>query len=151
MRFQVLTQGKPPRLLEIQTGTYSFGRSKMNSVPLNDDFVSRMHFNIIQYPNKDVVLEDFASKNGTLINGQRVNGVAPLHVHDEIKVGNTVIRILPDVQLLLEELMSLELPKTSAIKKTTSIIIWLMALVAVGLITFVLVFLLMLKIGILVL
>jgi pSer/pThr/pTyr-binding forkhead associated (FHA) protein len=38
------------------------------------------------------VLEDLGSTNGTFINGSRISGEQQLHLRDEIRVGETVLR-----------------------------------------------------------
>jgi pSer/pThr/pTyr-binding forkhead associated (FHA) protein len=142
MKCIVMSEGKPTRMIELRMGKYSFGRGNLNSVQLADHFVSRSHFNIIKYSDDSVVLEDLGSKNGTLLNGQRVAQVAPLSMNDQIKVGRTTIRLIEDDVARQTTNVSMEWPKTSVLKKTTSILVWLGTLIFVGLLTFVLVFLL---------
>jgi pSer/pThr/pTyr-binding forkhead associated (FHA) protein len=142
MKLIVMCEGKPTRMIELRVGKYSFGRGNLNSVQLVDHFVSRNHFNIIKYSDDSVVLEDLGSKNGTLLNGKRVSLVAPLSIDDQIKVGNTTIRFIEEDVARQTTNVSMEWPKTSVLKKTTSILVWLGTLIFIGLVTFVLVFLL---------
>ncbi len=43
-----------------------------------------------------LVLEDLGSRNGTLLDGVRLTGSAPLRPGDRIRIGETVLRLLPD-------------------------------------------------------
>jgi pSer/pThr/pTyr-binding forkhead associated (FHA) protein len=144
MQIQVLTEGKPIRLIQLRAGTYSFGRSTINSIRLEDKFVSRVHFNIVYYPNQSIVLEELGSMNGTNLNCVRVTGTIPLKIGDEISVGKSKILVVPapapSIQVSERPEYSIEIPKTSLVKKTTSFLLWISVLIAVGILTFIIVF-----------
>lgn len=153
MRIQLYTEGKPVRILQLGVGTYSFGRSSMNSIRVDDRFVSRTHFNIIGYPNRAIVLEDLGSMNGTILNEAKISGAVQLKIGDEIRVGRTQLLVIPEadvsepVSVSGSEQKSIEIPKTSRVKKTVSILLWLSLIIIVGIGTFILVFTLAMKIG----
>ena len=68
----------------------SIGRADDNDVPLQDPFCSGHHVYI--YPaNGNYVLRDSGSKNGTFLNGKKVQGEVNLKKGDEILVGSTRI------------------------------------------------------------
>src|ERR1051326_2564425 len=63
----------------------TIGRARENTVFLNSDAVSRQHA-IVEYANGEVVLRDWLSKNGLLLNQQRVKR-AEVHNGDTIQIG----------------------------------------------------------------
>lgn len=70
----------------------TIGRStEGNDVIIDDPWVSRHHFQIVQDDDGSFRLADFGSTNGTYINGQRVSGEVDLDENDIIRVGNTII------------------------------------------------------------
>ena len=70
----------------------TIGRStEGNDVIIDDPWVSRHHFQIVQDDDGSFRLADFGSTNGTYINGQRVSGEVDLEENDIIRVGNTII------------------------------------------------------------
>ena len=70
----------------------TIGRStEGNDVIIDDPWVSRHHFQIVQDDDGSFRLADFGSTNGTYINGQKVSGEVDLDVNDIIRVGNTII------------------------------------------------------------
>lgn len=66
------------------------GRGGNCEVRLPDDGVSRAHARIV-HEGDQVVLEDLASRNGTFLNGKKVEGVTPLADGDKIQIGRTTI------------------------------------------------------------
>lgn len=70
----------------------TIGRSNEgNDVIIDDPWVSRHHFQIVQDDDGSFRLADFGSTNGTYINGQKVSGEVELDENDIIRVGNTII------------------------------------------------------------
>ena len=69
----------------------TIGRSSDNDVVVNDSMVSRHHLQIIQNENGTFRLSDLQSANGTFVNGQKINGEAPLFNNDTVKIGNAVL------------------------------------------------------------
>lgn len=70
----------------------TIGRSNEgNDVIIDDPWVSRHHFQIVQDDDGSFRLADFGSTNGTYINGQRVSGEVELDENDIVRVGNTII------------------------------------------------------------
>jgi hypothetical protein len=64
------------------------GRGDGADIRLEDAFASSRHARLV--PQGDViVLEDLGSTNGTYLNGEPLRGPQPLHVGDQIKIGDS--------------------------------------------------------------
>lgn len=70
----------------LKIGLNTVGRSPDNDVIVQDGFVSRRHCAILVHASKGAELYDTASKNGTFLNGKRLDGPCPLRSGDEIRV-----------------------------------------------------------------
>jgi hypothetical protein len=71
------------------------GRSE-GDVRLEDSKVSNPHARF-RFEQDQFVLWDFGSRNGTMVNGDRIRAATPLKENDEIKIGETtfVFKLLP--------------------------------------------------------
>ena len=74
------------------------GRAPTAEVRLLDDpLVSRVHARLERVAGAWTVVDDGLSRNGTFVNGRRVEGRVVLHDRDELRFGATVLRLrLPD-------------------------------------------------------
>ena len=72
--------------------TVSVGREPDNNVVLDDDRVSKHHFQFVASAN-GLQLIDLNSTNGTSVNGQKVSGTVALQPGDTIRVGQTTLRV----------------------------------------------------------
>jgi hypothetical protein len=64
------------------------GRGESADIRLQDTFASTAHARLV--PQGDVmVLEDLGSTNGTYLNGEPLRGPQPLHVGDNIRIGDS--------------------------------------------------------------
>lgn len=70
---------------------FTIGREQGNSIILNDDLVSRFHAFIAVDGQGQAFLEDLASRNGTLLNDQRVIHRTLLKTNDKITMGSHII------------------------------------------------------------
>lgn len=68
------------------------GRAPTNTIVIEDAFTSLTHA-LISLRNGRWWLEDLESKNGTRLNGDRLNSPAILATGDEIGIGTTRLRI----------------------------------------------------------
>lgn len=66
------------------------GRATSNNLVLDDADVSRSHA-VFEQLGTVWVVRDLSSRNGTLVNGQRIAGDRPLRSGDEVRVGTTRI------------------------------------------------------------
>ena len=67
-------------------GVHLIGRDPHGAIWIDSNLVSRRHATITVSAH-DVVLTDLASRNGTFVNGQRVDAPATVADGDEIFVG----------------------------------------------------------------
>jgi pSer/pThr/pTyr-binding forkhead associated (FHA) protein len=73
--------------LELAGGDFVIGRSSSCSLSLDDGLVSRKHALIHTTPER-VTLEDLGSRNGVLLNGEKIKGLVQLKHGDRITVGS---------------------------------------------------------------
>lgn len=57
-----------------------------------DNFVSTVHARVFRQDG-DYWVEDLGSTNGTLVNGRRISGPAPVQRGDRVQVGRTVLEL----------------------------------------------------------
>jgi hypothetical protein len=72
----------------LKTGFNTIGRMPDNDVVIHDPYVSRRHCAILVHAGNGCEVHDFASKNGTLVNGRKIAGPTPLQSGDEILMCN---------------------------------------------------------------
>jgi len=68
------------------------GRLPESDLPVPDAEVSRRHA-LLQRQGDRWSIEDLASRHGTLVNGTRLHGRHLLETGDEIRVGNSCLRL----------------------------------------------------------
>ncbi len=79
-------------LFPIRGGEATLGRSSYASIVVNNPLASREHALVREAPGR-LEVTNLGSKNGTFVNGARVEGVCPVHVGDQIRVGTDVIEV----------------------------------------------------------
>jgi hypothetical protein len=72
----------------LKIGVNTVGRSSDNDVIVEDLYISRRHCAILVHHDRACELHDTASKNGTLVNGQKMRGPTALKSGDEIRICN---------------------------------------------------------------
>lgn len=84
---------------ECREGTVTFGRAVGADVVVTDGSMSRNHARIVLEGDAWVV-EDLGARNGTFVNGDRVDGRQRIASGDVIKMGATLVRVSePDAPL----------------------------------------------------
>lgn len=68
----------------LRYGTNTIGRLPDNDVVVASPQVSRRHCALLIHANESVEVHDIASKNGTFVNGQKINSATRLKPGDEI-------------------------------------------------------------------
>lgn len=79
--------------IPLRQGETTLGRSHYCTVVLDSATASRQHA-AIEIRNGEVVLDDLNSRNGTLLNGERISGAEPLRAGDVITIGKIEIQLV---------------------------------------------------------
>ena len=77
----------------LRDGEHVIGRGQDVAVRLHGPLISRHHARIRVHGNA-LILEDLGSKNGTLVNGRRVDGTVELESGDTIDVGGELLVVM---------------------------------------------------------
>lgn len=72
------------------SGAMTLGRDESCDIVVPDRQVSRQHARV-SFTKEGVFLEDLGSKNGTYLNGQRLEALQKLHEGDEIQIAFTQV------------------------------------------------------------
>ncbi|MEN8098701.1 MAG: FHA domain-containing protein [Chloroflexota bacterium] len=70
----------------------TIGRIESNSIVIPDDFASAEHA-LIALRHGQLMIEDLSSRNGTYVNGNRIESNVVIKTGDLITVGNVVMRM----------------------------------------------------------
>lgn len=93
LQLTVIDGEESGRVFELPDGVTSFGRSQSAGIQIGDRSVSRQHC-VFEVSGATVEIVDSGSSSGTFVNSQAVERRA-LSVGDEIRVGNTHLRVGP--------------------------------------------------------
>ena len=74
-------------------GPVIIGRAPGSDICIADDFVSSQHAKATA-AGDEIILEDLASTNGTVVNGQRITSRVRLSAGDEITLGDTRLKVV---------------------------------------------------------
>lgn len=88
--------GRDHQTLVIRKDRIVIGRVSGNDIVLPSDNVSRHHCTLEVRTDGTVIASDAGSTNGTFLNGDRIDGAAPLRVGDKLYVGNFFISLARD-------------------------------------------------------
>ena len=84
--------GAPPTQRECSGAPLSFGRSTEADVVVGDGSMSRRHARLV--PDGDNwLIEDLGARNGTFVNGERIEGKRRIEPGDVIQMGATLVRV----------------------------------------------------------
>ena len=83
-------------MFKLQLDKTVIGRGPRCAVRLNDEGVSREHCQLVREGDKGdkpggekMILEDLGSTNGTYLNEELLQGPAPLHKGDRVRIGDS--------------------------------------------------------------
>ena len=94
----LVVHGRPQgKALLFPRGEFVFGRGVECHIRSNSDWVSRQHC-LLRVGDDGVHLRDLGSRNGTLVNGARVQGERRLQSGDKLQVGALVFQLEVDDQ-----------------------------------------------------
>ena len=94
-----LRVARPPALsgasFQLVDHEVTVGRAPGCAVLLDDPTVSSRHARV--FPQRDGhLIDDLGSRNGTMVNGRRIQGPTPLSAGDRISIGpNVELEVLP--------------------------------------------------------
>jgi len=91
-RLVLLSEGLTGRTYELKVDKTTVGRVSDNAFEIPEASVSSHHAEILLRGN-DVVVHDLNSTNGTFINGERINGEAPLKPGQILRLGTIEMRL----------------------------------------------------------
>lgn len=80
------------RIVELHQDSIILGRRPSCGICLPDDWVSREHAAITKHES-DYRIRDLGSRNGTVLNGQPLQGNQPLATDSEIQIGPFSLRV----------------------------------------------------------
>jgi pSer/pThr/pTyr-binding forkhead associated (FHA) protein len=83
MAFRLRHRGRD---VDVTAGTIVLGRAADSGVVLDDRLVSRRHA-VVVVSGDQVTIEDLGTRNGTIVNGERIVGKVELHVGDRMLIG----------------------------------------------------------------
>jgi pSer/pThr/pTyr-binding forkhead associated (FHA) protein len=86
----IISSGGKESSVALSEGSNIIGRSSKNAVPINDGAASREHAEVVVRNGEAIVL-DKGSRNGTLLNGQRLLAETKLAPGDVIRIGETYL------------------------------------------------------------
>jgi DNA-binding CsgD family transcriptional regulator len=102
------------RRIEIPTGEFLIGRASDCHLRLDDGLVSRRHARL-EANNDSLLVADSGSRNGVLVNQQRIQGSTPLAHGDILCIGLSSLEIVDALVLHLPENLSTMPPRRAPI------------------------------------
>lgn len=102
VRLVILSGSTTRKKIELSDDKFLIGRATDCQLRARSELVSRHHCVILQEKNF-VGVRDFGSKNGTFVNGNRVNGEHALHSGDQLQIGPIEFRVEIDAVPAAEE------------------------------------------------
>ncbi len=106
--YVALLDGKSPAVIDLPLGCpVSIGRSHSSAIRIDSPSVSRLHATLQWDGDPTITLVERGSRNGTLVNGQRVSGRSMLRSGAEVAVGDAkMIVVVRGASLPQEEATS---------------------------------------------
>ncbi len=96
--------------LELTEGQFVVGRSAGCQLSLDDPLVSRRHA-LLVVSRQGVTVEDLGSRNGVVVNGERIAGVRLVSPGDKILIGSQELTVLEGRDSAWRETASLQMGK----------------------------------------
>ena len=98
MILEITSGADAGRTANIRGDQFTLGREGTTNLVLRDAKASRRHVSLKELPDGRVELTDLGSRNGTYVNGQQVTGPVILTGGEEIRIGDTTLRAVPEPQ-----------------------------------------------------
>lgn len=88
----ILREGAPPEFRTILPGAYVIGRGSEADIRIETPLLSRTHARLT-VKERDCIVEDLGSSNGTFINGERISAVTLLRPEEKLQLGPVTVEI----------------------------------------------------------
>ena len=79
--------------LELAEGEFAIGRNATCQLSLDDPLVSRRHA-VFHIAADEITLEDLGSRNGVLLNGQKIEGRVKVRPGDKVLIGSQELAVI---------------------------------------------------------
>ena len=96
MILEITSGADAGRTANIRGDKFTLGREGTTNLVLRDAKASRQHASLRELPDGRVELTDLGSRNGTFVNGQQLTGSVTLGGGEEIRIGDTTMRLVPE-------------------------------------------------------
>lgn len=95
VKLKVLHGSKAGREVKISVPEFIIGRGEGSHLRPRSDLISRHHCAIV-VSESSVVVKDLNSRNGVIVNGERIDGEQQVKVGDHLKIGKLEFEIIID-------------------------------------------------------
>lgn len=92
LTLRIESPGAPPTDREVGDTPLCFGRSTEADIVVGDGSMSRRHARILA-DGEEWLIEDLNARNGTFVNGERIEGKRRIEPGDVIQMGATLVRV----------------------------------------------------------
>ena len=86
VKLKILRGAAAGKVVTIRGPRFYIGRSEECNLRANSDAISRRHC-AIMVTETDVRIRDLGSRNGTFLNGERIEGEQKMQMGDQLRVG----------------------------------------------------------------
>jgi pSer/pThr/pTyr-binding forkhead associated (FHA) protein len=114
VKLKVLQGSQAGKEIGISVESFVIGRDAACQLRARSDLISRRHCEIA-IENGEVVARDMGSRNGTYVNGERIEGNCQLNVGDHLRVGRLEFEIRID-----HTLSGKKRPKVKSVKEAAT-------------------------------
>ena len=91
-RYLVLVDGNSSHKFALDADLLTLGRSESADIPIDGDSISRIHARVLRV-GMDCLIEDAGSRNGTWVNGEKIDRHVLGH-GDVVKIGSRSLRYI---------------------------------------------------------
>lgn len=93
VKLKVMSGGSAGREIRVKGPRFSIGRNEDCNLRPHSDMISRLHCTFV-IDGSNLTLEDAGSKNGSLVNGERIEGSQELAAGDLIQIGPLKFQVM---------------------------------------------------------
>ena len=98
IELEIKVPGRNAERRNLDLGNYTLGRGLSADIRLRDKNVNRLHARLVIEP-EEYLIRDVAGKPGLNVQGVMVSAYGPLKKGDEIRIGDSLIRIVTNLYL----------------------------------------------------